>query len=243
MSKHIVICGYCKSGGTLFYNMLKTSVADYRFMDQESPAEEIIGNDADSWITKRPLDIFRIQSVLEANHYNKEIVVLVMLRDIRSILTSRHSEVPEEYFIGFDHQYFIDSEQGTIGYTNPGVIAIHEAIMELSKIKNITVQYLHYEEIVMNLQGVQDHLQNELSFQYHASFSDVYKSEQPAQLSAPRDSSQPIDTSRIVAWKNGKHDERILAQFKSCPRLLEILRVYGYEENDDWFKVFLKGNY
>jgi hypothetical protein len=242
MSKHIVICGYCRSGGTLFYNMLRTSVINYHFLDQEHPAEQIIGNDADSWITKRPLDVFRIKSILEANHHNKEIVVLVMLRDIRSILTSRHSEVPGEYFIGFDHQYFIDSKKGDIGYTNPGIVAIHEAIMGLSEIKNITVQYLHYEEMVMNTQEVQDRFQNELFFQYKAGFSDAYQPEQSNHLLAPRNSNPAMETSRIIAWKNGEHYERILAQFKSCPRLLEILRVYGYEENDEWFGTFLKGN-
>ncbi|MCG8324430.1 MAG: sulfotransferase, partial [Thiotrichales bacterium] len=106
--KHIIVAGYPRSGTTLFYNMLRTSIEGYEFMDRECPASRTIGIDNKNRITKRPKDIFSIGDAVNNNNHDKYISLIILIRDIRAILTSKHKSVPDDYFIGFDHSYFVD---------------------------------------------------------------------------------------------------------------------------------------
>src|SRR5262245_35536865 len=115
---HVVVCGYSRSGTTLFYNMLRTTVRNCHFLDSERRAASVIGETVENYITKRPLDIFDIENIHRNNRYGKAIRYIVMIRDIRSVMTSRHQSVPNDYFIGFDHQYFVDG--GMASFPNPG---------------------------------------------------------------------------------------------------------------------------
>jgi hypothetical protein len=237
-STHIVVTGYSRSGTTMFYNMLRTSVANYEFMDHEYPAALAVRIDNRSRITKRPLDIFCLDSIQADNKYDKNLYLLICIRDIRSLVTSFHKSVPDDYFIGYDYQYFI-SRDGQFSYTNPGIIATHNAILNALQSQYFQKKILiKYEDMLKNPKDLQDLLAKEIGFEYKDNFENFYKKSIPPELLGPLNTVRPIDTTRIESWKNTKHFQRIKSQFTRCPDLFDILIQYGYEKDRSWYEEF-----
>jgi hypothetical protein len=236
MSRHVLICGYSRSGSTMFYNMLRTTVTNFRFMESERPARLVIGASTQELVTKRPLDVFDIDRIVAANVFGKQIHCLILIRDIRAIVTSRHSGVPHDYFMGFDHQYFVQGE--TASYTNPGILQTHAAIERAQRRGAARVTILRYEDILRHTDAIQSRLGRDIGFVYNGSFRDFYKYETPAGLEAPLNARRPLDLASIDAWRAQRHADRIRDQFTRCPQLFELLKLYGYEADDRWFAPY-----
>jgi len=236
-SRHIIVTGYSRSGTTMFYNMLRTSVKNYQFLDHEYPAALVLGIDNENRVTKRPLDIFSLEDILKNNVYGKELVLFICLRDIRSVMTSCHKSVPDDYFIGYDHQYFIASD-GQISYSNPGIIEIHNAISSAFSNASFKKIIIKYEEVLKNPQRIQDILHKELGLEYLDDFKNFYTKNIPEKLSRALNEIRPVDKTRIESWKNPKHVQRIKSQFSRCTALFEILIQYGYEKDRSWYQEF-----
>jgi hypothetical protein len=234
--QHVFICGYSRSGSTMFYNMLRTTVTNRRFMERELPARLAIGASAEDFVTKRPLDIFDIDHIVAANLFRKEIHCLVLIRDIRAIVTSRHKRVPDDYFMGFDRQYFIQGDAAT--YSNPGILQTHAAIGRAQLRRDIRISVLRYEDILRHPDAVQSKLGRDIGFAYGGSFRDFHKHEVPAGLEAPLNVLRPLDLASIDAWRTVQHRARIKDQFTRCPQLFELLKLYGYETDDRWFDAY-----
>jgi hypothetical protein len=232
---HVVICGYSRSGTTLFYNMLRTTVRNFKFLDRECRAAAVIGDTPESYITKRPLDLFDVENIVRRNRHGKALKFIVMIRDIRSVMTSRHKSVPDDYFVGFDHQYFIDGE--TARFTNPGILAIHQAISLLMR-SSLAPIIVRYEDLLRRTDDVQRDLGRRLGFAYDGRFAGFFEHQIPERLQRALNGQRPVDLENIDAWRADRHRERIRQQFTACPALFSILRAYGYEEDDRWFDAY-----
>ena len=162
VGRHVFICGYSRSGSTMFYNMLRTTVTNLRFMERERPARLVIGASTENFVTKRPLDIFDIDHIVAANVFRKQIHCLILIRDIRAIVTSRHKSVPDDYFIGFDRQYFIQG--GAATYTNPGILQTHAAIERAQRRRDMRIAVVRYEDILRHPDAVQSRLGRDIGF-------------------------------------------------------------------------------
>jgi hypothetical protein len=230
-----VICGYSRSGTTLFYNMLRTTVRNFKFLDRECRAANVIGDTPESYVTKRPLDLFDIENIVHRNRYGKALKVIVMIRDIRAVMTSRHKSVPDDYFMGFDYQYFIDGE--TARFTNPGILATHRTISLLMR-SNLAPIIIRYEDLLRQTDELQRHLGEKLGFVYEGRFGGFFEHEIPERLQRALNGQRPLDLKNIDAWRADRHRERILRQFTACPALFPILRAYGYEQDDRWFDAY-----
>ena len=152
MGKHVFVCGYSRSGTTMFYNMLRTTVTNFQFLERERPARTVIATAPDDYVTKRPLDIFDIDNILAANVLRKRVFCIILIRDIRSIVTSFHKSVPNDYFIGFDHQYFVGD--GAASYTNPGILQIHGAIAHTWQRRDLAKIILRYEDVLKDTDAI-----------------------------------------------------------------------------------------
>jgi hypothetical protein len=236
--KHVFVCGYSRSGTTMFYNMLRTTVTNFRFLERERPARTVIAASPDDYVTKRPLDIFDVDSILAANVLRKKVFCIILIRDIRSIVTSFHQSVPNEYFIGFDRQYFIN--EGTATYTNPGILQIHSAIARTWQRRDLVKIILRYEEILRDIETVQRQLGTAIGFEYRGSFGDFHKHETPVGLERALNTRRAPDADNIEAWRAPRHRARIEDQFTRCPQLFELLKHYGYEADDRWFDAYRK---
>jgi hypothetical protein len=236
MGKHVFVCGYSRSGTTMFYNMLRTTVANFRFLERERPARTVIAASPDDYVTKRPLDIFDVDDILAANTFRKQLFCVILIRDIRSIVTSFHQSVPNDYFIGFDHQYFI--KDGTASYTNPGILQIHGAIARTWQRRDLAKIILRYEDILRDTESIQGQLGKAIGFEYQGSFRDFYKHETPVGLERALNARRPPDADNIDAWRAPRHRARIEDQFTRCPQLFELLKHYGYETDNRWFDSY-----
>ena len=236
VGRHVFICGYSRSGSTMFYNMLRTTVTNLRFMERERPARLVIGASTENFVTKRPLDIFDIDHIVAANVFRKQIHCLILIRDIRAIVTSRHKSVPDDYFIGFDRQYFIQG--GAATYTNPGILQTHAAIERAQRRRDMRIAVVRYEDILRHPDAMQSRLGRDIGFAYRGSFRDFHKYEVPIGLEVQLNERRPLDLASIDAWRALQHRARIKDQFRRCPQLFELLKLYGYETDDRWFDAY-----
>ena len=247
--KQIVICGYPRSGTSLLYNMFSASLRGFYFDEFESLA---IGrmHRYGNYVTKSPVDIFNIGKLKGLNIYEKEVYVVVVIRDIRDVLTSMHPNVQNQYFIGYDHSWWPQNNSVSKWvYDAPGIIEIYSAITSSENHVGLKVIKVKYEEIVTNIDALQDNLEGELSLKFSRPLRSFYKNK--SKLAYKYDGERkvekevlvledkPIDTSRLGKWRNKEHEQRIREQFTQCPELFDILIDDGYEKNRSWFDAYI----
>lgn len=222
---HITVCGYPRSGTTLLYNMLSTTVKGFNFYPKEMKTEIAHKEDPKSpKITKRPTDITDAPSLV-----NKipNIYFILCIRDPRSILVSEHQHAPGQFKISWDKALKTNKDKGVIGEA-PGLIERDE---RARKVPNPFIVY--YENLVSNPNKVQEELGKYFGFEYTGKFKDFYLHEIPHRLALQLNGVREVETDRIYSWKN--YPERIKQQFKECPKLFELVKYWGYEEDDEWF--------
>lgn len=250
LKKHIVICGYPRSGTSLLYNMLTSALPNFQFDSFENSCLGYVDSYMDC-ISKRPLDIFDIHKLIALNIIQKKLYILVLIRDPRDILTSRHPRVPQDYFIGYNHSYRVD---GPDGYdpelVYPGFKDVYDAIEALKMKAEIEVVFVRYEDLVRFPDRTQGELSSGLNTLLEGSFSSFHRDKDKLAYryegkTAALDQAlvledKPVDESRAGKWRRAEHRERIQEQFEAFPELLEIVREYGYETDDSWFDSFLQ---
>lgn len=241
---HLVVCGFPRSGTSLLYNMISSSLPGYRF----EPFEQYcifrlhkLGN----WATKAPLDVLHIKQIDKLNINKKQLAILIMVRDIRDVISSRHPIYPDEYFIGHDYSWWPQNQKFTAWrYDAPGVMAIHEAIQEA--LPRPDVMLLRYEDLVADPDKVQDVIAKKFSVVFDARFSEYHKRPQKHAYRyegkfAPKESSLVMEgkrssSERIARWKRSPEQvSRVRQQFSECNELFGALEAYGYEQSRDWY--------
>ena len=218
---HIIICGQSRSGSTLLYNLLRENVANFKFYDTEISALRV-PDDCDQ-ITKRPLDLFEAKRIKD----NRKCRFIATMRDPRDILTSVHTSVPNDFFCDWDYQYFVSDKK--IEKNIPGLIPFYE---EMCLVEYLTI--IKYEDIVCYPEELQVGLSSMYGFAYHSKFSDWGEQPVPNFFHQALNGVRPLETSNIGRWT--KFPERIKEQFEACPQLFEIVKEFGYEDDDSWFE-------
>jgi hypothetical protein len=220
----------------MFYNMLRTTVTNFEFLDRERPARTVIGASPADYVTKRPLDIFDVDNILAANVFRKRIFCIILIRDIRSIVTSFHKSVPDSYFIGFDRQYFVN--EGKVSYTNPGILQVHAAVAKTWQRRDLAKIIVRYEDLLRDTENIQAQLGRAIGFEYKGAFVDFHTHPTPVGLERALNVLRAPDLDNIDAWRASRHRARIKDQFTRCPQLFDLLKHYGYETDDRWFEAY-----
>ena len=244
--KHIAIMGQSRAGTTMFYNMMRGSLQGFQFLEHEQTAAQTIKNPRGSFCTKRPLDVFAMQEILDGNLVRKELDVILCVRDPRSLLTSKHKAVPDDYFMDADKMYFIDQARGVAQKTLPGLLVVDQqirAILDQQEAFGYRVFLLRYEDLVANPDQVQTALSEQMGYRFSGSFSDFHKAAIPEQLAGPLNGIRPVDQDNAVKWQDESKRKRLIEQFSKFPGLFNILQAYGYEEGTDWFKKMLEAEF
>jgi len=234
--RHVVICGYSRSGSTLLYAMLRACLPGFSYPDGEAAAEAFVAAPGDH-VTKRPFDVFAIGRVLAANAAGKRIDVLVNIRDPRAVLTSRHSEVPDDHFCDADLQWGFSTGRGAFRRASPGLLPTHNAVCALlaDPPPGVSVAMpVRYEELVADPLRVQRRLARRLGLSFSGRFDEFHGRGVPAPMLGALNGLRPPDASRLEAWLAPEHRARLLDQFGRFPALLDVVRAYGYEADDAW---------
>jgi hypothetical protein len=228
--------------------MLSSSLEDFHFSDFERFGAEVVQQRGD-FATKAPMDVFQLSRIAELNAYRKDLCIIICVRDVRDIVTSRHPLLPDRYFIGYDFSWWPQNVEKTQWqYDGPGIGAISHAIDEAARVPGIRSRLLRYESLVADADALQSELATWLGVEFQTPFSQYYR--YPKRLAyryedrhRARDEAlvredKPVDPTRVQKWRSPEHRERIREQFTQFPDLFRILKLYGYESDDRWFETF-----
>ncbi len=244
-ARHIVICGYPRSGTSLLYIMIAASIEGYRCEEFETLAVERLHRRG-NYVTKFPLDILNVEAIRSSNVLSKDVYFLVLVRDVRDLITSRHPQVPDRYFIGYESSLWPqDPEFSRWDYSAPGIGAIHRAIQSCASDPRMKLLKVRYETLVTDTSGIQGGIEQFLSLTFPAKFADYYTRPdrhvyrysgryQAKDASLARESAQ-VDSNRIAKWKSPEHRAVVREQFTRHPELFQILIDDGYEADRKWF--------
>lgn len=247
--KQIVICGYSRGGTSLLYNMVSATLRGFRLDQNEVSALESIRR-MENHASKEPVDVFVIPDLVRRNILGKELHVVVCIRDLRDIITSKHPNIPDRYAINYADRW---SPRGAYpNYTAVkvplGIRAVHAAIESLKTLAGVRLNFVYYEELVENPDAVQARLAEALGVTFAGRFSEFHEHpEKHAYRYADRikaldpslaRENSSVDRSRHGKWRRPEHARRIYDEFSQHPQLFDVLRQYGYESNDAWFAPY-----
>jgi len=243
--KHIVICGYPRSGTSLLYNMIAASIADFRCEEFEMEALYRLHRRG-NYVTKFPLDILSIDEILNGNILAKDIYFLLLVRDVRDLITSRHPLVPDRYFIGYKSSLWPQDPQFAKWKSDaPGIEAIHDAMRTCASRRDLRSLRIRYETLVTDTDAIQQQVETLVGMKFAYSFRDYYTRPdkhaykysgryQAKDASLARESAK-VDKNRISKWRNPEHRQVLHQQFSQHPELFQILIEDGYEKDAEWF--------
>lgn len=219
MEKPVVICGFPRSGSTLFYNALRSTVTNYRFFDKEQQALQIPKKY--NFVSKRPKDCYNVKEIKEKfNPY-----FIFMVRDPRDVITSVHAHSEGQYKVGAEYS-LKTGKKGVCGKTE-GMLSYWKALKNMPE---YTI-FIYYEELVTDPDKVQNDLKK--IFKYNGKFTDFHTKQIPPRLAHPLNGVRPISDSNIGRWVN--HQKRVKDQFTKYPSMFKMLIELGYEKDTEWF--------
>jgi hypothetical protein len=144
---------------------------------------------------------------------------VLVIRDPRSLLVSRHPEFPQQCFFGFDHSLCI--ETNWISYTNPGIFDYFSAIALLQEFFGSNLLIIYFEELFTDLQ------RNIARYQSFTGLSHT--------IVNCHFEKNKLDHTRVAPWKQIKNIPRIKKLFTIEPKLFDLLEAWGYEKDQTWF--------
>lgn len=235
--KQIVICGIPRSGTSLIFNLLNSALIDFNAYvgkNKNKKSKEISGLNVifklDNYLTKRPDDVFKVKDFERRNIFQKSIIIFVIIRDFRDVITSKHQWGDGSYYLSYNYKKAITnrilSDRGLKDYLKE----LEYLKMHVNNFKNVNIVFLDYSDIVDNPAFLIDVLnENNLpnkGYNYLEGFDSVYdKSEK---------SSKGVKKIKNK-WMDVDHKKRIIDEFTNNPDLFDYLVKYRYEKNNDWY--------
>lgn len=218
-----VLTGFPRAGTTMLYNMFRYACPDLHYYDRET---SIRNANKRLVMTKRPKDVFECVKYSES----PENRFIVLIRDPRDVLTSKHANSQGLFKVSWDHSVKTNSSQGVVGKTN-GLQDYYKGICDVTN-----PVMIRYEDLVTDTDAIQKMLEKELSLNFEKDFKDFWKQAPPKRLTHQLNGLRPPDTNAIGRYKNFR--SRIKSQIQDFPEILDVLIELGYEQNKDWFDDF-----
>lgn len=228
--------------------MLASTLPGLQFEKFEMSAQDSIQMHG-SRASKSPMDVFSLGTLGERNKWGKRVLVLIMIRDPRDIVTSKHPVLPDRYFIGYDHSWWPGPKGSSEWkYDAQGIGEIHQAICRARTNTEFHVMLLRYELLVANPDRVQAEIASLFGIKFCGKFSRFYEKAHAlpyryegrfeAKDATLVREDKTVDPSRAGKWRHDQHRDRIAEQFTQFPALLDLVREYGYETSDAWFREY-----
>lgn len=211
----MIVTGLSRSGTSLVLALL------YCTVDRNKVEVVIKGEKSDGWnnpriITKNPAAIYEIPNIYRP---------LIMIRDPRAVLTSKMDR--RGYFVSGDYCF---------NGKDPGVLPTFEAIKRYEP-----RDVFRYEHLVQRPDGFQEQVGQHWGIDFRFEFSMWPVFDQATMKEINRQWGPKLHGIRSFDkghnWRD--HMPRIRQQFDQHPRLFEVVRAWGYEEDDDWYQEVL----
>ena len=212
MIRRVHIVGCRRSGTTLMMELLWYA---YRFSgrnEHEMSVFEPMPDGESLYLSKKPPDTTRIQKIFLAD---EQLFLVAMLRDPRSVMTSKHPSRPDVYFSSYYRWA--------------------EYVRALSAFRDHPRCLLvRYEDLIGDPAGTQARINTMLPFleprRLFGQFPEGAEIPERAQRSLG--GARPFEISRIAGWR--EHLPRVKGQLLDHPDLPRTLIDTGYETNDGW---------
>lgn len=228
---HLVISGCSRSGTTLLYNMVRSSATGPVYMpDRELSALDTHGRRDARIVTKRPLDILRLPEIDAELGPLREVLHLVLIRDPRDLVSSKHRSVPNQFFQGYDYQFLV--RPNVKSFTGPGIAAVADAI-DRAQADGRRMLVIRYEDLVNEPEQVRRLIAFATGFPLTRPFASFHASDIPDHLSVQLNGVRPVDAPDRPAWTEGERYSRACRQLELFPEMEELAVRWGYPPTDD----------
>lgn len=207
---HVVGC--YRSGTTLMMELLWYAYDFSGRCEHEASIFRRVPAGERVFLSKKPPDTIRIEKAFLAD---KRLHVVAMVRDPRSMATSRHAKFPDVYFSGFgrwlEYQAVIEKLSGHPRW-----------------------QTVRYEDLLTDPESVQRSLEARFPFLQRQRDFACYPegAEVPDKAGISLGGARGLDPSRAQAWR--EHLPRIRDQLDKHPAVASKLVELGYEPDDAW---------
>jgi hypothetical protein len=235
----VILCGFPRSGTSLLFNMMAATLDGFAYEKRESSFTRTIWA-AGNWLSKTPADILRITTIPRLNFYDKRCDVLVVVRDVRDVITSIHPGYPDRYYVSYETRHNPDFR----GPRDSGIGPAYDAmkVFRAKKPDYCVLSFVRYEDLVSDPDGMQRLVAEQHSLPFSSPFSEferhrdrlVYAFEGEG---SSRLEDKPAVTSRVGRWRDERHRQRVREQFERHPELFAMLTEFGYEKDRQWFDV------
>jgi hypothetical protein len=216
----------------MLYSMMQASGRGPTYHPHEMRALSVIG-ERGTFVTKRPLDVFDIDAIVKANIRAKDIRIVLIIRDPRSVLVSRHPAYPRQPFIGFDQS--LDVAREGLSFTGPGLLDYIRAVSAVQKRADLSVMTVRYEDLITDPESIRIALSKFIDSPFDLPFSGAYKADVLERPTVISDGQRPVETSRTSVWKLPGNAARVVRQFRLAPALFDALESWKYEADRRWF--------
>ena len=167
-------------------------------------------------ITKRPNDVLAIDRIRA--HYRggpTRVCFLVMTRDPRDQLTSRHRARPGEYYVTPERWRTLHTAI-TQHRDDPGVLAID------------------YGELVTHPEAVQARVEALLGCPSSREFHAFHRHVRPGARLTALNGLRPLGSDTIGRWRDAEHAGRLLEVLELLPELPTVVVEEGYDSDQTW---------
>ena len=218
LEKHVVICGFPRSGSTMLQAMVEACVDGAKTFRDERPALDAARR---AWrnhrlmVTKDPWDVFFIDEIREFYASRRAAVQFVLTtRDPRAILTS----------------FFENSKEY---YVPPAWWQAHRDHFLYAKSCDDAIA-VEYAELVSHPAEVERRLSDQIGWKLKEQFTNFHAALPKDFNTVGLNGLRPPDPTTVDKWRQPRHRERLKTVLAEIPDLPEYLIEAGYETDTRW---------
>lgn len=222
LEKHVVICGFPRSGSTMLQGMAEACVAGTKTFRDERPALDAAQR---AWrnhslmVTKDPWDVFFIDEIREFYSTRRTAVQFVLTtRDPRAILTS----------------FF---ENSTEYYVPPPWWQAHRDHFQYARLCDDVI-CVEYAELASRPAQVERMLNDEIGWTVTERFTNFHKALPKDFNTVGLNGLRPPDPTSVDKWRHPRHRDRLRAVLAEIPELPDYLIEAGYESDTRWVDAY-----
>ena len=227
--RHAVVCGFPRTGSTLLQLMVECCVPDVRTFEGEVEARDVADARAPSGrlLSKYPDDVFAIEAVAKrhANAGGSRAEFVLMVRDPRDIMTSRHAAYSA------DRGYYVSPERFS---------RVWQALREARDRDDASV--LRYEDLVSSPEAAERLFAERLGWEATLPFARFHEQAERRERDSMTDGAlgglRPLERTGVARWRDPAHRERLVALLDEMPDLVAACIDLGYETDGRWADAY-----
>ncbi|MEE4238586.1 MAG: sulfotransferase [Anderseniella sp.] len=223
--QHLVVLGFARSGATMLFSMISSTIQDTVTMKKEVSAGQTRHMYHPRICTERPRDVFDILDIEKTMPF-RDFKIVCVVRDPRDLVSSKQDlTVPFQYFQGMDYLMF--REGNVLSYSDPGISAMYERIRQLLGRDNVLL--VRYEDILSDPEAVKDQIAAFSGFSFEGRFSDFHTKKISTPLEEALNGSRPVEEKDVPGWMKPERLERAMQQLKMYPEMEDMIAQLGYQ--------------